>query len=92
LLVGESSLSSYAVFWCVAFHQQHQVEVSDLTGLSAKTVSCVISCWAKPPRAGAGSGRNSTRRRRLRRLYLTNKGVKHRKLLEDLSEFSSSIA
>ena len=40
----EASLSSYAVFWCVAFNEgATQVEVARLTGLSAKTVSRVIS-------------------------------------------------
>ena len=92
---SESSLSSYAVFWCVAFHPgSTQVEVSELTGLSAKTVSRVISLLGETTQ-----GRGWIRQefdpadRRLRRLYLTNKGAKvHRKLLEDLSEFSSRIA
>lgn len=40
----EASLSSYAVFWCVASNDgSTQVEVANLTGLSAKTVSRVIS-------------------------------------------------
>ena len=40
----EASLSSYAVFWCVAFNEgSTQVEIANLTGLSAKTVSRVIS-------------------------------------------------
>ena len=40
----EASLSSYAVFWAVAFNEgSTQVEVAQMTGLSAKTVSRVIS-------------------------------------------------
>ena len=92
---SEASLSSYAVFWCVAFHEgSTQVEVSELTGLSAKTVSRVISLLGE-----TSQGRGWIRQefdpsdRRVRRLYLSRKGSQvHQKLLHDLAEFSRGTA
>lgn len=89
----EASLSSYAVFWCVAYNEgSTQVEVSELTGLSAKTVSRVISLLGETEQ-----GRGWIRQefdpsdRRVRRLYLSRKGTAvHRKLLADLEQFSTS--
>ena len=92
---SEASLSSYAVFWCVAYNEgSTQVEVSELTGLSAKTVSRVISLLGETAR-----GRGWIRQefdpsdRRVRRLYLSRKGAQiHRKLLDDLENFSAESA
>ena len=91
---GEASLSSYAVFWCVAFNPgSTQVEVSALTGLSAKTVSRVISILGE-----TRSGRSWIRQesdsadRRVRRLYLSRKGLNvHRKMLDDLADFKTGL-
>lgn len=91
---SEASLSSYAVFWCVAFNAgSTQVEVSDLTGLSAKTVSRVISLLGET-RQGRGwiKQESDPADRRVRRLYLSSKGEKvHRKMLTDLETFSSGL-
>ncbi len=91
---SEASLSSYAVFWCVAYHAgSTQVEVADLTGLSAKTVSRVISLLGE-----TGQGRGWIRQesdpadRRVRRLHLSRKGEKiHARLLADLGTFAGEI-
>ena len=96
-LLGQSdaSLSSYAVFWSVADNEgTTQVEVARRTGLSAKTVSRVISLLGQTP-----DGRGWIRQdldsadRRIRRLSLSRKGRKvHRRLLGDLNAFSSKIS
>jgi len=87
----EASLSSYAVFWCVAFNEgATQVEVANLTGLSAKTVSRVISQLGET-RDGRGWIRQKSddADRRIRRLSLSKKGkTVHARLLKDLSKFS----
>jgi DNA-binding MarR family transcriptional regulator len=89
-LLGQSdaSLSSYAVFWCVADNEgTTQVEVARRTGLSAKTVSRVISLLGET-RQGRGwiLQEFDASDRRIRRLSLSRKGRKvHRKLIEDLS-------
>jgi DNA-binding MarR family transcriptional regulator len=91
---SEASLSSYAVFWCVAYHSgSTQVEVADLTGLSAKTVSRVISLLGETTRGrGWIKQESDPADRRVRRLYLSSKGEKvHRKLLADLESYSSEI-
>lgn len=86
----EASLSSYAVFWCVASNGgATQVEVAQLTGLSAKTVSRVISQLGES-REGRGWIRQvfDDSDRRVRRLSLSRKGHKiHARLLEDLAGF-----
>lgn len=92
---GDAALSSYAVFWCVAHNPgSTQVEVSEITGLSAKTVSRVISLLGETTK-GRGWIRQEfdPRDRRLRRLYLSRKGSNvHRKMLDDLAGFSSELA
>lgn len=89
----EASLSSYAVFWCVAFNNKAtQVEVANLTGLSPKTVSRVISQLGES-RGGRGwiAQTFDETDRRVRRLSLSKKGKKvHSRLMKDLSRFSSS--
>jgi len=91
----EASLSSYAVFWCVAFNDNAtQVEVADLTGLSAKTVSRVISQLGET-RNGRGWIRQKSddADRRLRRLSLSKKGkAVHNRLLNDLSSLGESAS
>jgi len=92
---NEASLSSYAVFWCVAHHEgSTQVEVSELTGLSAKTVSRVISLLGE-----TAQGRGWIRQefdpsdRRVRRLFLSRKGASVlRKMLSDLDDFNAEPA
>ena len=90
---SEASLSSYAVFWCVAFNDMAtQVEVAKLTGLSAKTVSRVISQLGET-RGGRGWIRqvSDDSDRRVRRLSLSRKGkAVHTRLMKDLANFSSS--
>jgi DNA-binding MarR family transcriptional regulator len=92
-LLGQSdaSLSSYAVFWCVADNEgTTQVEVARRTGLSAKTVSRVISLLGET-KQGRGWIRQEfdPADRRIRRLSLSRKGKNvHRKLLEDVNDFS----
>lgn len=90
----EASLSSYAVFWCVAFNEgSTQVEVSRLTGLSAKTVSRVISQLGDAT-GGRGWIRQATddADRRVRRLYLTTDGKRvHRRLVKDIQQFSTTL-
>jgi len=91
---SEASLSSYAVFWCVAYHAgSTQVEVADLTGLSAKTVSRVISLLGETAQGrGWIKQESDPADRRVRRLYLSSKGEKvHRKLLADLESFGSEM-
>jgi len=91
----EASLSSYAVFWCVASHEgSTQVEVASLTGLSAKTVSRVISQLGE-----ARDGRGWIRQqfddadRRVRRLSLSRKGrAVHARLMKDLAKFSNEAS
>jgi len=93
-LLGQSdaSLSSYAVFWCVADNEgTTQVEVARRTGLSAKTVSRVISLLGET-KQGRGWIRQEfdPTDRRIRRLSLSRKGKSvHRKLLDDISEFTT---
>jgi len=93
-LLGQSdaSLSSYAVFWCVADNEgTTQVEVARRTGLSAKTVSRVISLLGET-KQGRGWIRQEfdPTDRRIRRLSLSRKGKNvHRKLLDDISEFTT---
>ncbi len=96
-LLGQSdaSLSSYAVFWCVADNEgTTQVEVARCTGLSAKTVSRVISLMGET-RQGRGWIRQEfdPSDRRIRRLSLSRKGKSvHRKLLEDINAFAAERA
>ncbi len=89
----EASLSSYAVFWCVAFKDQAtQVEVARLTGLSPKTVSRVISQLGET-RGGRGWITQATDEtdRRVRRLSLSRKGKNvHARLMKDLNRFSTA--
>ena len=90
----EASLSSYAVFWCVAYNEgSTQVEVARLTGLSAKTVSRVISQLGETPE-GRGWIKQSydSSDRRVRRLSLSRKGKSVQKqLMQDLQQFSSGL-
>jgi len=89
----EASLSSYAVFWCVASKDQAtQVEVARLTGLSPKTVSRVISQLGET-RGGRGWITQATDEtdRRVRRLSLSRKGKNvHARLMKDLNRFSTA--
>jgi DNA-binding MarR family transcriptional regulator len=91
----EASLSSYAVFWCVASHEgSTQVEVASLTGLSAKTVSRVISQMGET-RDGRGWIRQKfdDADRRVRRLSLSRKGkAVHARLMKDLAKFSNEAS
>ena len=88
----EASLSSYAVFWCVAFNEgATQVEVSRLTGLSAKTVSRVISQLGET-RDGRGwiQQKSDDQDRRVRRLSLSRKGkTVHTRLMKDLASIDN---
>ena len=90
----EASLSSYAVFWCVASNDgATQVEVARLTGLSAKTVSRVISQLGES-RGGRGwiKQMNDETDRRVRRLTLSRKGKNvHSRLMKDLASFGNSL-
>lgn len=87
----EASLSSYAVFWCVAFNDgATQVEIANLTGLSAKTVSRVISQLGET-RGGRGWIKQAfdDSDRRVRRLSLSRKGKNvHARLMKDLTRFN----
>ena len=89
----EASLSSFAVFWCVAFNEgSTQVTVAELTGLSGKTVSRVISQLGET-RNGRGWIRQEfdDSDRRVRRLVLSRKGKSvHARLMKDLARFSNS--
>ena len=89
----EASLSSYAVFWCVAFNDKAtQVEVANLTGLSPKTVSRVISQLGET-RGGKGwiIQTPDESDRRVRRLSLSRKGKNvHTRLMKDLNRFNSA--
>ena len=88
----EASLSSYAVFWCVAFNEgATQVEVANLTGLSAKTVSRVISQLGEN-RGGRGWIKQAfdDADRRVRRLSLSRKGkAVHTRLIKDITRFEA---
>ena len=90
----EASLSSYAVFWCVAFNEgSTQVEIAQLTGLSAKTVSRVISQLGETPE-GRGWIKQSydASDRRVRRLSLSRTGRNvHRQLMRDLQQFGEDL-
>jgi DNA-binding MarR family transcriptional regulator len=90
----EASLSSYAVFWSVAFNEgSTQVEVARLTGLSAKTVSRVISQLGDTT-GGRGWIRQAydENDRRVRRLFLTRSGKQvHRRLVKDIQEFTTRL-
>ena len=89
----EASLSSYAVFWCVAFNDKAtQVEIANLTGLSPKTVSRVISQLGES-RGGRGWITQSFDEsdRRVRRLSLSRKGKNvHTRLMKDLTRVSNT--
>jgi DNA-binding MarR family transcriptional regulator len=89
----EASLSSYAVFWCVAFNDKAtQVEVANLTGLSPKTVSRVISQLGEN-RGGRGwiTQTFDETDRRVRRLSLSKKGRSvHARLMKDLNRFGNA--
>jgi len=91
----EASLSSYAVFWCVAFNDgATQVEVANMTGLSAKTVSRVISQLGET-RGGRGWIKQvfDDADRRVRRLSLSRKGKNvHSRLMKDLGKFNNGQA
>jgi DNA-binding MarR family transcriptional regulator len=88
----EASLSSYAVFWCVASNEgSTQVEIAKMTGLSAKTVSRVISQLGET-RGGRGwiCQKFDDNDRRVRRLSLSKKGKNvHARLIKDLAEFQA---
>ena len=89
----EASLSSYAVFWCVASNEgATQVEVANMTGLSAKTVSRVISQLGET-RGGRGWIKQvfDDSDRRVRRLSLSRKGKNiHSRLMKDLVGFGEA--
>ena len=89
----EASLSSYAVFWCVASNDQStQVKVAEMTGLSAKTVSRVISQLGET-RGGRGWIKQvfDDEDRRVRRLSLSSKGKKiHLRMMADLTRFNDN--
>ena len=89
----EASLSSYAVFWCVAFNDKAtQVEVANMTGLSPKTVSRVISQLGEN-RSGRGWITQTLDQadRRVRRLSLSRKGKSvHGRLMKDLNRFNKA--
>ena len=90
----EASLSSYAVFWCVAYNEgSTQIEIARKTGLSAKTVSRVITQLGET-REGRGWIRQATdpSDRRVRRLSLSKKGkAVHARLMSDMSSFSENL-
>lgn len=89
----ESSLSSYAVFLSVAAHEgRTQVEIASDTGLSAKTVSRVIT-HIGTAHGGLGWIRQVVDEddRRLRRLYLSRKGkTLVTRMLKDVRRKASS--
>ena len=91
---SEASLSSYAVFWCVAYNQgSTQVEIAKMTGLSAKTVSRVISLLGET-RDGRGWIRQEydANDRRVRRLALSRKGKAiHARMMKDMAQFSENL-
>jgi DNA-binding MarR family transcriptional regulator len=90
----EASLSSYAVFWCVASNDgATQVEVAKLTGLSAKTVSRVISQLGESRGARGWIKQVADETdRRVRRLTLSRKGKSvHSRLMKDLTSFSNNL-
>lgn len=73
---GEGSLSCYSVFWSIAAHEgRTQVEISEATGLSAKTVSRVVAHLGTT-RGGLGWIKQVLDEddRRLRRLFLSHRG------------------
>ncbi|MDX1555837.1 MAG: winged helix DNA-binding protein [Xanthomonadales bacterium] len=96
-LVGQSeaSLSSYSVFWCVASHEgRTQVEVARETGLSAKTVSRVISHLGTA-RNGLGWIKQEADEddRRVRRLFLSRRGKSlHARMLKDIRKIANALA
>jgi DNA-binding MarR family transcriptional regulator len=85
---AESSLSGFAVFWSVASKEgRTQVEISGSTGLSAKTVSRVISQLGET-RSGRGWIRQiaDENDRRVRRLHLSKKGkAVHTRMIDDIT-------
>ncbi len=89
----EASLSSYAVFWAVASNENStQIEIARHTGLSAKTVSRVISQLGET-RGGRGwiRQRFDDNDRRVRRLSLSRKGKSVlARLMKDLSEYQNA--
>jgi DNA-binding MarR family transcriptional regulator len=89
---NDASLSSYAVFWCVADNQgTTQVDVARRTGLSPKTVSRVISLLGET-RQGRGWIKQDfdATDRRIRRLKLSRKGrLVHQKMIEDIQDFAA---
>ena len=91
---SEASLSSYAVFWCVAYNQgSTQVEIAKMTGLSATTVSRVISLLGET-RDGRGWIRQESdaKDRRVRRLALSRKGKAiHARMMKDMAQFSENL-
>ena len=90
----EASLSSYAVFWCVAYNEgSTQVEVAKATGLSAKTVSRVISQLGETPDGRGWIKQSSdTRDRRVRRLSLSRNGKSVQKqMMRDLQQFNANL-
>lgn len=84
---SEASLSTYAVFWCVAAKEARtQVEVAKATGLSTKTVSRVISRLGMGEQ-GLGLVRQMRDKgdRRRKRLVLSSKGrTLLKRMLSDL--------
>jgi DNA-binding MarR family transcriptional regulator len=91
---NDASLSSFAVFWCVADSEGvSQVEVARQTGLSPKTVSRVISLLGE-----TAGGRGWIRQdldpadRRVRRPHLSRQGkLIHRKLLGDIRALGEAL-
>ena len=93
--LAEASLSSYAVFWSVAkLEGRTQVEIANDTGLSAKTVSRVISLLGMA-REGLGWIKQVPDEddRRLRRLFLSSKGkMLLGRMLKDIKNLSKNSA
>lgn len=90
---GEGSLSCYSVFWSIAAHEgRTQVEISELTGLSSKTVSRVVAHLGTT-RGGLGWVKQvfDEDDRRLRRLFLSHRGKSLlTRLLRDFSSVDHS--
>ncbi len=90
---GEGSLSCYSVFWSIAAHEgRTQVEIAELTGLSAKTVSRVVAHLGTT-RGGLGWIKQvfDEDDRRLRRLFLSHRGKSVlARLLRDFSNVDNS--
>ncbi len=89
------AVSSYAVFWSVARKEgRTQVEIAEETGLSAKTVSRVVSHLGGM-RNGLGWIRQVADEddRRRRRLFLSARGKSlHARMLKDLKKIASEPA